>query len=66
VLRGKGMPSLRGGGRGAQRVLVNVQVPQNLTKDQRELMERFRTTESDRNYGGGQGGLREAIRRAFG
>jgi molecular chaperone DnaJ len=66
VLRGKGMPSLHGGGRGAQRVLVNVQMPHSLSKEQRELMERFRTLENEKNYQKDGGGLRDAIRRAFG
>jgi molecular chaperone DnaJ len=66
VLRGKGVPSLHGGGRGAQRVLVNVQMPTNLSKEQRELMERFRKLESEKNYRRDGGGLRDAIRRAFG
>jgi molecular chaperone DnaJ len=66
VLRGKGMPSLHGGGRGAQRVLVNVQVPHSLSKEQRELMERFQKLETEKNYRQDGGGLRDAIRRAFG
>jgi molecular chaperone DnaJ len=66
VLRGKGMPSLRGGGRGAQRVLVNVRIPRELSKAQRELIERFGQSESDRNYRTDGGGLRDAIKRAFG
>jgi molecular chaperone DnaJ len=65
VLRGKGMPSLRGGGRGVQRVLVNVRIPRDLRKSQRELIERFAESEHDGNYREG-GGLRDAIRRAFG
>jgi molecular chaperone DnaJ len=66
VLRGKGMPSLRGGGRGVQRVLVNVRIPRDLTRSQRELMESFGESESDKNYRSDGGGLRDAIRRAFG
>jgi molecular chaperone DnaJ len=65
VLRGKGMPSLHGGGRGALRVLVNVRIPRSLSKEQRELAERFQQSENDANYRDG-GGLRDAIRRAFG
>jgi molecular chaperone DnaJ len=63
-LRGKGMPALRGGGRGALRVLVNVLVPKHLTRDQKELMERFRDSEDERTYRG-DGRLGDAIRRAF-
>jgi molecular chaperone DnaJ len=40
-LRGKGVPSLQGGGRGDQHVRVFVETPTHLTKEQRELLERF-------------------------
>jgi len=39
VLRGKGVPRLRGGGRGDQYVRVCVVTPATLTKDQRHLLE---------------------------
>ena len=41
VLRGKGMPVLRGFGRGDLRVLVNVVVPRRLTDDQRRVLQEF-------------------------
>ena len=41
MLRGKGMPVLRGFGRGDLRVLVNVVVPRRLTDDQRRLLQEF-------------------------
>ena len=37
-VRGKGMPSLRGGGRGDLLVRVAVDVPKKLTKRQEELL----------------------------
>ncbi len=40
-LRGKGIPSLSGGGRGDQHVRVHVETPSHLSKEQRELLERF-------------------------
>ncbi len=40
-IRGKGAPHLRGNGRGDQIVVVNVQVPKNITSDQRILMEKL-------------------------
>lgn len=40
-MRGKGVPHLRGNGRGDQMVVVNVEVPKNLTADQRKLMEKL-------------------------
>ncbi|MDQ3881060.1 MAG: HSP40/DnaJ peptide-binding protein, partial [Chloroflexota bacterium] len=38
-LRGKGVPRLRGTGRGDEYVIVNVVVPQKLSKRERELLE---------------------------
>jgi molecular chaperone DnaJ len=40
-MRGKGVPHLRGNGRGDQMVVVNVEVPKNLTAEQRKLMEKL-------------------------
>jgi molecular chaperone DnaJ len=41
VLRGKGMPALRGFRRGDLRVHVNVVIPRRLTDDQRRMLEEF-------------------------
>jgi molecular chaperone DnaJ len=54
TLRGKGMPSLRHGERGDQRVRVNVVIPQRLTPQQREMLERFRETLTDDNLRGAE------------
>ncbi len=43
-MRGKGVPYLRRNGRGDQLVIVNVEVPTKLSKDQRELMEKLAET----------------------
>jgi molecular chaperone DnaJ len=40
-LKGKGIPALQGGGRGDQHVRVFVETPTHLSKEQRELLERF-------------------------
>ncbi len=40
-MRSKGVPHLRGSGRGDQLVLINVEIPKRLTGDQRELFERL-------------------------
>ncbi len=40
-LRGKGIPSLGGSGRGDQHVRVLVETPTHLTKEQKDLLERF-------------------------
>ena len=38
-MRGKGVPHLRGNGRGDQLVMVNVNVPKSLTSEQRQIFE---------------------------
>jgi molecular chaperone DnaJ len=38
VVKGKGVPHLRGGGRGDMLVRTNVMTPRQLTKEQKELM----------------------------
>lgn len=40
-LKGKGIPYLRSGSRGDQYVTVNVSIPKNLTKEQREIVEKL-------------------------
>ena len=40
-LRGKGIPKLRGNGRGDQLVVINVEVPVNVNNDQRQLFEQL-------------------------
>jgi len=49
VLRGAGMPSLRGGRRGDLRVMVNVQIPRRLSRAQRELLERLADSITEEN-----------------
>lgn len=41
VVRGKGVPHLRGGGRGDMLVHVNVTTPKNLSKEQRDLLKQL-------------------------
>lgn len=43
-LKGKGVPNVRGNGRGDQLVIVNVEVPTRLTNEQRELFEKLAKT----------------------
>lgn len=47
-LRGKGIPSLRGSGRGDQFVTVTVNIPKGLNSEQKELLRKF-----DESIGGG-------------
>jgi molecular chaperone DnaJ len=64
VLRGKGFPSLRGFGRGDQRVLVNVLVPRRLTAEQRQLLEEFERASTDETYRADEGFF-EKLKSAF-
>jgi molecular chaperone DnaJ len=44
TLKGRGVPYLRKTGRGDQLVIVNVDIPARLSKEQRELFEKLATT----------------------
>jgi molecular chaperone DnaJ len=44
TIRGRGVPYLRKNGRGDQRVIVNVDIPTKLTKEQRDLFEKLSAT----------------------
>jgi len=48
-LRGKGMPSLRGGTAGDQLVRVQVEVPTSLASEQRRILEEFAKVSGDAN-----------------
>jgi molecular chaperone DnaJ len=64
VLRGRGMPVLQGFGRGDHRLLVNLNVPHNLTDEQRRLLEDFARSEHEANYKA-DGSFFEKLRAAF-
>jgi molecular chaperone DnaJ len=64
VLRGRGMPSLRGRRHGDLRVVVNVITPRNLSPTQREQLERFAETLTDENLHSEEGVFAK-LRRAF-
>lgn len=49
-LRGKGVPSLHGGGRGDLNVRITVEIPSNLSKDQEELIKKFAESTTEKNY----------------
>lgn len=49
-LKGKGVPHLRGRGRGDQYVKVIIEVPKGLNAKQKELVRSFEKTTSDKNY----------------
>jgi molecular chaperone DnaJ len=65
VLRGRGMPVLRGFGRGDQRVLVNVLVPRHLGDEQRRLLEQFDAHSDERTYARSERGLFDRLKSAF-
>ena len=67
TLRGKGMPSLRRGRRGDQRVVVNVLIPRKLSAEQRDLLERFSATLGEENLreDGSDESLFARVRRAL-
>jgi molecular chaperone DnaJ len=46
-LKGKGVPSLQGGGRGDQHVRIFVETPTQLTSAQRQLLEQFAATSGE-------------------
>lgn len=44
TMRGKGVPHIRQGGRGDQRVIINVDIPKKLSAEQRDLFEKLAGT----------------------
>jgi molecular chaperone DnaJ len=54
-LGGRGMPPLQRGRTGDLRVIVNVTIPRRLTRDQRDMLERFADTLSDDNLRADEG-----------
>ena len=49
-LKGKGIPSINGRGRGDQYVTVDIETPRNLGKEQKEALRKFAETMGDENY----------------
>ena len=49
-LRGKGIPSLNGRGRGDQYVTVYIETPRNLNREQKEALKKFAESVGDNNY----------------
>jgi molecular chaperone DnaJ len=65
VVRGRGMPALRGRRTGDLRVVVNVVIPRHLNRDQRELLERLADTMTAHNLRTEEGVFGK-LKRAFG
>ena len=49
-LKGKGIPSINGRGRGDQYVTVYIETPRNLNKEQKEALKKFAEAVGDNNY----------------
>ena len=49
-LKGKGIPSINGRGRGDQSVTVYIETPKNLNKEQKEALKKFAETMGESNY----------------
>jgi molecular chaperone DnaJ len=65
VIRGAGMPSLRGRRKGDLRVVVNVVIPKHLKREQRELLEQLAESPTDHNLRTEEGVFGK-LKRAFG
>jgi molecular chaperone DnaJ len=65
ILKGKGMPALRGRRHGDLRVVVNVVVPRKLTREQRELVEKLADSMTEENLHSGEGVFAK-LKRALG
>ena len=63
-LKGKGMPSLRGGYKGEQYVKVMLQVPNKLTAEQKDLLEQFAKISGDKVFPQGDS-FKEKIKKVF-
>jgi molecular chaperone DnaJ len=64
VMRGRGLPPLSRGRTGDLRVVVNVAIPRRLTREQRDLLQRFAGTMTDDNLRSDEGMLSK-IKRAL-
>ena len=65
IIRGEGMPALRGRRTGDLRVVVNVVIPRRLKREQRELLEQLADSLTDENLRTEEGVFGK-LRRAFG
>jgi molecular chaperone DnaJ len=65
IVRGEGMPSLRGRHRGDLRVIVNVVIPRRLKREQRELLKQLADTMTEENLRTEEGVFGK-LKRAFG
>lgn len=66
TLKNKGVPNLRGGGRGDQLVAIRVAIPQNLTEDQKRIFKELSKTLGKETTPPEEKGLFDKIKDAFG
>jgi len=66
VLRGRGLPSLRGRRPGDLRIVVNVVIPRRLSREQRELLRRFADTLDGDHVDTGDESVLGKLRRVLG
>ncbi|MHB8858024.1 MAG: molecular chaperone DnaJ [Thermoleophilia bacterium] len=64
VLRGRGMPYLRGRGRGDLKLIMEIMIPRHLSTEQKELLQQFAEATHDKNYASDEG-LINRIKAAF-
>ena len=64
-LSGEGMPRLKRRGRGDLKVVVDVMIPTHLSKEQRDLLERFEAESGDETYNGSGSSFFERLRSVF-
>ncbi|NOZ76118.1 MAG: molecular chaperone DnaJ [Euryarchaeota archaeon] len=64
-MKGKGIPGLRGGGRGDEHVVVRVEIPEKLTKEQRRIYEQLARTEGRDRRKGVLGRMVDEVKDAF-
>ena len=55
MVRGGGLPPLRGGRRGDLRVVVNVVIPRRLNREQRKLLDELQGTLTEENLRSDEG-----------
>jgi molecular chaperone DnaJ len=65
VLKGRGMPSLRGRRQGDLKVVVNVLIPRRLSSEQKQMLQKFSATLTDENLKSDES-VFSKLRRAFG
>jgi molecular chaperone DnaJ len=64
-LRGHGLPGIRNNTRGDLHAVVNITVPHNLSKEQRDLLKQFEDSLGEKNFKKQRGGIMNRLRKAM-